>query len=444
MQDQHPWLSTFDVAKWRDNVAQAGRACKLVKRLPTSKRTPRFHAPTRPSLAAISANPQRYHLRGHTQAPPCYNYARKRKQQMDHAEDFLPVDHSRPTPKRRGRPPKDPSKQPGPTQRVPLNDIPSVSPEQSTNPSSSGIPSKRSRSRSQASKTFEQPKTTATIDLPYLASCNPHVERRSYKELLAKYKQLPEPVASLLSALTNIPHGVIPEALKPDELHTKMPTGTPLIYSADAASTIDPSTEKNTSDKGSDPKSVRKMIDWCLALALGYKDEGILEKAFGTIDANECSVNQSLSYIRHSPIFLDIEMKRKQPATDPEVELAIWASGALLKKLHHGWDTTLPMPAITIEGHLWSWYMFVPKMNGKSKTAGLVMLGPFPMGTTANLVGVWQIVYRLNTLITWGTTEYSQWFQNEVIGWARDRLGLLSEGDSSLSELYEKGMSVRD
>lgn len=146
-----------------------------------------------------------------------------------------------------------------------------------------------------------------------------------------------------------------------------MPNGTRLIYSGEAESTTDDSTEQ-----GSDPKGVRKMVDWCLALALGYKDEGILEKAFATIYANECSVNQSLSYIRRSPIFLDVELKKKQPATDPEVELAIWASGALQKKLHHGWDTTLPMPAITIEGHIWSWYMFIPKKRRKSKTTGLV------------------------------------------------------------------------
>lgn len=351
---------------------------------------------------------------------------------------------------------------------------------------------------------------------------------------MAKYKQLPEPSAKLYSALSKIPHGIIPEALKeeylhdpsllalgdhdfllardtpyelsrlaplkiivdqilreasfnhrmnanerqwggtvlswlcghlmpwsfahsfrllnveqyliePNELHTKMPNDIPLVYSTGAESTTDNSKEKDTPEKVSDAKGgVRKMVDWCLARALDYKDEDILEKAFATIYPNECSVNQSLSYISRPPLFLDIEMKRKLQPTDPEVELAIWASGALQKKIHQGWDPRLPMPAITIEGHLWCWYMFVPKLRGNGKSSGLVILGPFPMGSTADLVSIWQIVYRLHTLIKWGTTEYSQWFQEEVMGWARGRIGIPSEGDSALSELYGKGMSIQD
>ncbi|KAL8945275.1 MAG: hypothetical protein Q9211_000193 [Gyalolechia sp. 1 TL-2023] len=476
MEDQ----ATVNVARWRNDVAQALRACK------------------------------------------------PRKSRMD--EDYNPPrDPDGPTPKPRGRPPKDPSKNSDHTKRVPLNDNPEALLKHSSLPSSSGKGSARSRSRSRTAKTFEQRKTTATIDLPYLGSCVPHVERRSYEAVRAKYKQLPEPVANLFSALTNIPHSVIPEPLQeqylndpsalidpphhrdflpvedtpyelsrlpalkilvdqivreasfnhrmdaierqwggtvfgwlcghlmswpydqpfrllnieqcsiePSELHTKMPNGTRLIYSTEVESITDSSAEEDSNLKG-----VKKMVDWCLALALGYKDEDILEKAFTTIHANECSVNQSLSYIRRSPIFLDVELKKKQPATDPEVELAIWASGALQKKVHHGWDPTLPMPAITIEGHIWSWYMFIPK-RGKSNAMGLLMLGPFSMGTTASLVGAWKIVYRLNILIKWGTTEYSKWFQDEVMGWARGRMGPPDEGDSSMSELWVKGMGGKD
>lgn len=151
-----------------------------------------------------------------------------------------------------------------------------------------------------------------------------------------------------------------------------MPSGVPLIYSSDAGTPTDDGTEKNSSKKGSDTKGVRKMVDWCLALALDYEDESILEKAFTTVNPNECSLNQSLSYIRRSPLFLDIELKREQPATDPEVELAIWASGALQKKLYHKWSTDLPMPAIAIEGHDWRWYIFVPKKISPKKSRGLV------------------------------------------------------------------------
>lgn len=223
-----------------------------------------------------------------------------------------------------------------------------------------------------------------------------------------------------------------------------MPNGNPLIYSTEVGSTTE-----NSIETDSNPKDVKRMVDWCVALSLGWKDEDILEDAFATLNPNECSLNQSLSCISRSPVFLDVELKKKQPATDPEVALAIWASGALQKKIHHGWDTTLPMPAITIEGHLWHWYMFVPTKRASKNAMGLVrtscgrlltklicvqlMLGPFPMGTTANLVGAWEIVYRLNILIKWGTTTYRKWFQEQVIGWARDCSGRVKEGNSMVS-----------
>lgn len=223
-----------------------------------------------------------------------------------------------------------------------------------------------------------------------------------------------------------------------------MPNGNPLLYGAGAGSTTD-----NSIETDSNPKDVKRVVDWCVALDLGWKDEDILVDAFATLNPNECSVNQSLSYIHRSPIFLEVELKKKQPATDPEVALAIWASGALQKKIHHGWDTSLPMPAVTIEGHVWYWYMFMPIKRASKNVVGLVrtsccpllttligvqlMLGPFPMGTTATLVGAWQIVYRLNILIKWGTTTYSKWFQEQIIGWARDRAGRAKEGDSLVS-----------
>lgn len=33
--------------------------------------------------------------------------------------------------------------------------------------------------------------------------------------------------------------------------------------------------------------------------------------------------------------------------------------GALLKHQHHGWNTTMPMPGIIIDGHNWSYFLFL-------------------------------------------------------------------------------------
>ncbi|KAL9047053.1 MAG: hypothetical protein Q9214_000270 [Letrouitia sp. 1 TL-2023] len=193
--------------------------------------------------------------------------------------------------------------------------------------------------------------------------------------------------------------------IEPNELHTKMSSGTMLIYGTEL-------------DDEEEPDTVSKMVDWSLGLELNMEEERIVSRAFSKIRPNECSLNQSLSYISRCPFFLDIEIKKSQPVKNPEVQLAIWESGALQKKRHHGWDTSLPMPAITIEGHNWTYYLFIV-MN-----EDLVMMGPFSMGNTANLLGIWQIVYRLNILIKWGTTTYKAWFDNEVLSWAKRLAGL--------------------
>lgn len=50
------------------------------------------------------------------------------------------------------------------------------------------------------------------------------------------------------------------------------------------------------------------------------------------------------------------------------------------------------------------------------------MIGPFAMGDTSTLVGVWTIVYRLNLLMEWGTTTYKDWFADNVVTWAKERV----------------------
>lgn len=237
-----------------------------------------------------------------------------------------------------------------------------------------------------------------------------------------------------------------------------MPNGTALPYET-LPGTITKEIDCASTDgkKAGKTKDVTRMIDWSLALILSQDDENMLEKAFETINPNECSVNQSLSYIKHSPIFLDVELKKSQPGSNPEVALAIWASGALQKKIRHDWDTSLPMPAIAIEGNTWSAYMFVP-WTDRYNVRGLVcnldyprftkltrsqrMWGPFPMGSTTTLLRTWQIVFQLNALIEWGTTTYSKRFQKTVMeGWAQERVPDI-EGHSGMSGYGIQDLSV--
>ena len=66
------------------------------------------------------------------------------------------------------------------------------------------------------------------------------------------------------------------------------------------------------SDGGSDElnQTMTKMVDWALTLELDPEDEVIVNRAFNTLNPNECSLNQCLSYIRKSALFTNLEIKR--------------------------------------------------------------------------------------------------------------------------------------
>ncbi|KAL8726540.1 MAG: hypothetical protein Q9166_006647 [cf. Caloplaca sp. 2 TL-2023] len=226
--------------------------------------------------------------------------------------------------------------------------------------------------------------------------------------------------------------------INPVELHTVMPNGKPLLATDSASiksrSSKAEKSEADDSQAEQDP-TVSKIVDWCLGLELDWEDETIINRAFSTVRPNMRSLNQSLSFIDQVPIFLDIEIKKTNPGRDPEVQLAIWACAALKKKREMTWDTSMPMPGIVIEGHNWSYYVFVeikkdlvclkPHLLHYIRpvlTVRQIMIGPHAMGSTLSLVGVWTIVYRLNLLMEWGTTTYKKWFADQVMTWAKERI----------------------
>lgn len=105
-------------------------------------------------------------------------------------------------------------------------------------------------------------------------------------------------------------------------------------------------------------ENMGRMVDWCLAVNVDKDDMRVIHQAYARDAYNASSLNQSLSYIRNKPLILDIEIKKTLQPRDPQVQLAIWASAALLKKRLHGWDTSMPSPAIAIDGHHWRYYIF--------------------------------------------------------------------------------------
>ena len=141
--------------------------------------------------------------------------------------------------------------------------------------------------------------------------------------------------------------------IRPVEMRPKRPSpDESLPIDCDAQTVTSDGKIKNPSD------NVGRMVDWCVALNVDGNDMEVIQQAFSKTRDYKSSLNQTFSYIRNHPLILDIEIKKVSQPRDPQVQLAIWAASALLKKRHMGWDTSLPMPAVAVNGHSWDYYIF--------------------------------------------------------------------------------------
>ncbi|KAL9123594.1 MAG: hypothetical protein Q9217_006989 [Psora testacea] len=195
--------------------------------------------------------------------------------------------------------------------------------------------------------------------------------------------------------------------IQPGEVRPERPNGAgPVAFDLEMKS---PGTEKADA-----AESIGRMIDWSLGLDLDDEDVAVINSAFRNLPDHAQSLNQSLSYIKRHPLFADFELKPTLSNRDPEVQIAIWASAALLKKRLHGWDTTMPMPAVVVNGHAWEYFLLFEIDND------VMMVGPMHFGSTATVNGIWMILYRLHIIMEWGSGRYKEWFQNHIMLWARD------------------------
>ena len=114
-------------------------------------------------------------------------------------------------------------------------------------------------------------------------------------------------------------------------------------------------TREGTNDT---PTTTSRMVDLSIGLDLDEDDEEIVDIAFNKMPDNDQSLNQSLSYIKDTPLLVDIELKKSWGDRDPRVQLAVWKAGGFEKMQYHGWDTSMPMPGITVNGSEWDCFLF--------------------------------------------------------------------------------------
>ena len=146
--------------------------------------------------------------------------------------------------------------------------------------------------------------------------------------------------------------------IEPDEIRPRMPDNTQLLGSEATNSVAGASKSPERKTEPETPATMAKMVDLCLGLVLPQADLDRLNSQWSSGTRNEDSLNQSLKFVKSYPLMLDIEMKRKYQNRDPLVQLSIWNSGGMLKRRWHGWDSSMPHPAIEVNAHSWTLYLY--------------------------------------------------------------------------------------
>ncbi|KAL9581313.1 MAG: hypothetical protein Q9212_003971 [Teloschistes hypoglaucus] len=182
---------------------------------------------------------------------------------------------------------------------------------------------------------------------------------------------------------------------------------------------VDEAKSKNSELEDSSVTTTR-MVDVCLGLNLDPTTMKLIFDKWAIWGDFKRSLNQSTSYIIHHPLFLDVEIKKTNQERNPLVQLGMWMAGLYAKRQHHGWDQSVPMPGLVVNGDQWFFYI------GFARGDGVVMLESLGLfGSTATIAGTFEIIYKLNVLVQWGLNQYHRWFNKHIVEWfRREQAGL--------------------
>lgn len=153
------------------------------------------------------------------------------------------------------------------------------------------------------------------------------------------------------------------------------------------------------------------------------------------------SINQTASFANKTPIFLNIEVKRRHVTRDPTVQLAAWIAAEFTKRRYEVWDLSFPVFAIEIDGDNWLLRVAAARVvlrtsfatesprNREGNTRemeveGLLLLpkdeyelfffGPLALGNTLTLEGSKSLLANLIDITKWGRSEFRTWWEADV------------------------------
>ena len=128
------------------------------------------------------------------------------------------------------------------------------------------------------------------------------------------------------------------------------------------------------------------------------------------------SINQTSNFVNFTPIFLNVEVKRKNSDEDPLIQLAAWISAEFEKRRIEHYSLNMPVLAIEIVGDAWGLYMVYADasvLDGEGY--GLKFVGPVSLGDTSSLQGCFKLLDGLCRCADWGVSKYQSWFREEIL-----------------------------
>ena len=161
-------------------------------------------------------------------------------------------------------------------------------------------------------------------------------------------------------------------------------------------------------------KDLDKRVDYAIGLRLSAPERELLER--GQFAENyPTSINQTSNFANLTPIFINIEVKRRHVDRDPMIQLAAWVAAEFTKRKVEEYSLDMPVFAVAIDGDLWELYVAYSESPSAPDDYRLNFLGPFDMGHTKTYLGMLQIVLVLCCLVRFGLGEYREWVEREIL-----------------------------
>jgi hypothetical protein len=155
------------------------------------------------------------------------------------------------------------------------------------------------------------------------------------------------------------------------------------------------------------------------------------------------SINQTASFANETPIFLNLEVKRRHIGRDPTVQLTVWIAAEFTKHRYEEWDIGFPVFAVEVDGDNWLLRVATARVMPRTSAAAesprngeedaqetgteegpnllledeyeLFFFGPLALGNTLTLEGSKRLLVNLIDITRWGQFGFRTWW--EVLYW---------------------------